>query len=303
MKPDLAILTALNLPAGVTAAVAPHGSSGFTSTFKVTTGNGDNYFLKTGKGTSARTMFEGEYTSLHHLYTANPSITSKPISHGPLSSTPNTYYLLTSFLNLSLPPSQKLLAKNLATIHLSPIPPEFKQLGFGFPVPTCCGNTEQDNTWTPTWREFFITRRILPLLPAHDQELRSLAENLINRVIPRLLPDDAEIVPALVHGDLWAGNAVGGGRVIDPSCCYAHSEYELGIMKLFGGFDKGFWEEYCRFVPKDRGGLKEEEWEDRVELYALFHRLNHYRIFGGGYRDGAIRVMEKLIGRYGGNGG
>jgi fructosamine-3-kinase len=32
--------------------------------------------------------------------------------------------------------------------------------------------------------------------------------------------------------------------VYDSSSCYAHSEFELGIMKMFGGFGAGFLEEY-----------------------------------------------------------
>jgi fructosamine-3-kinase len=173
------------------------------------------------------------------------------------------------------------------------VPEDLQHLGFGFPVTTCCGSTEQDNTWTSTWPEFFSTRRILPILPAHDPELRKLAATITDRVIPRLL-SSPDIKPALVHGDLWSGNAA-GGKVFDPSACYAHSEYELGIMKLFGGFGDGFWGEYCRLVPKTE---PVEEWEDRLELYALFHRLNHYKLFGGAYRDSAVGVMKRLIRKY-----
>jgi len=42
-----------------------------------------------------------------------------------------------------------------------------------------------------------------------------------------------------------------------------------------------------------------EEWDDRVTLYELYHHLNHYSIFGGGYRGSAVRIMEELVRRYG----
>jgi fructosamine-3-kinase len=59
----------------------------------------------------------------------------------------------------------------------------------------------------------------------------------------------------------------GEGEVVyDPSACYAHSEYELGIMKMFGGFGSAFFEGYHRIVPKTE---PVEEYEDRLRLYEL----------------------------------
>ncbi|KAI8634099.1 fructosamine kinase [Xylariaceae sp. FL1651] len=93
--------------------------------------------------------------------------------------------------------------------------------------------------------------------------------------------------------------------VFDPSCIYGHSEwyvsnpvvpvlrpknilglpeltsitvreplikepiydlYELGIMRMFGGFGGSFWKEYESLVPKSE---PREEWEDRLALYEL----------------------------------
>lgn len=42
-----------------------------------------------------------------------------------------------------------------------------------------------------------------------------------------------------------------------------------------------------------------EEFDDRVDLYTLYHQLNHYAIFGGSYRAGAVRIMKRLVGNYG----
>jgi fructosamine-3-kinase len=100
-------------------------------------------------------------------------------------------------------------------------------------------------------------------------------------VVPRLLGNGhlggrRGIMPVLVHGDLWIGNRVrgtiaslGGGIeevVFDPSACWAHSEYELGIMRMFGGFSAGFFHEYHRLVPKAEPVW---EYEDRIKLYQL----------------------------------
>ena len=135
------------------------------------------------------------------------------------------------------------------------------------------------------------------------------------------------VVPVVVHGDLWAGNHGRGafvGRqssnqdepqqnssslsssaaaaepvetvvedvIFDPSSCYAHSEYELGLMRMFGGFSAGMMRDYHKLVPKTE---PVEEYEERVTLYELYHHLNHWAIFGGGYRGGAVGIMRRLL--------
>ena len=121
------------------------------------------------------------------------------------------------------------------------------------------------------------------------------------------------ITPVVVHGDLWAGNkcfaaVIEGGLfeevIFDPSATYAHNEYEFGIMRLFGGFDFDNHNDGGQFERDYWGGKMKklepvEEFDDRVELYGLYHQLNHYAIFGRGYRAGAVRVMKRLVGKYG----
>lgn len=131
--------------------------------------------------------------------------------------------------------------------------------------------------------------------------------------MPRLIGDahlkgGKGVTPVVVHGDLWSGNASSGtigGKdgdveevVYDPSACYAHSEYELGIMKMFGGFGGAFLKEYHGICPKTE---PVEEYEDRVALYELYHHLNHHALFGGGYKSGAVSIMRSLLKKYGGS--
>lgn len=99
-------------------------------------------------------------------------------------------------------------------------------------------------------------------------------------MVPRLIGDGhlnegKGITPVVMHGDLWAGNAAKGsisGRdgvediIFDPSAVYGHSEYELGIMNMFGGFGSSFFKEYHQLCPKTK---PQNEYDDRVSLYEL----------------------------------
>lgn len=60
--------------------------------------------------------------------------------------------------------------------------------------------------------------------------------------------------------------------VFDPASFYAHSEYELGIMKMFGGFGSAVYSAYHEIIPQAKGIQK------RVQLYELFHHLNHWSV-------------------------
>lgn len=200
------------------------------------------------------------------------------------------YFLATDFLELGMVSTSEKgsglsLAAKLATLHTTaaPVPNGHATPMFGFPVSTCCGETVQDNSWKASWAEFYADNRLRGILAASvrnngsDAELSSTVETVAGKVVPRLIGDDRvkNIVPVVIHGDLWSGNHSKGriaGRggieevVYDPSAVYGHSEYELGIMKMFGGFGSGFWNEYNKLVPKAE---PRDEWEDRVALYEL----------------------------------
>lgn len=103
---------------------------------------------------------------------------------------------------------------------------------------------------------------------------------------------DVEIVPALLHGDLWGGNVAEcaeGPVIFDPASFYGHSEFELGIAGMFGGFSSSFYSAYHDKIPQAPGFAK------RKQLYQLFHYLNHWNHFGGGYRGSSIRIMKDLL--------
>ncbi|KAK3636342.1 hypothetical protein LTR56_014298 [Elasticomyces elasticus] len=297
MKLDSAIVSLLGLDPDKTS-VSSSGGVGMSSasTSKITTelpdGSEKQYFMKTGEGREAEIMFAGEHASLNAIHNAVPTLCPKSFGHGKLADVPGKSFLVSDFLELSgrFSSSKRSsgamsLAQKLAKLHATPAPvPEgYEKPQFGFPASTCCGDTPQDNTYTSSWADFYANRRLRFIVNQSkkangaDQQLESLVEETCSKVIPRLIGDaylnnGRGITPVVVHGDLWSGNASVGKLpgmtepedvVFDSSACYAHSEFELGIMKMFGGFGASFLKEYHEILPKTE---PVKEYEDRVKF-------------------------------------
>ncbi|OJD13064.1 hypothetical protein AJ78_06436 [Emergomyces pasteurianus Ep9510] len=336
MKLDQAVIDLLHLDATKTTVSRTGGGCSSASAAKISTtladGSGKRFFMKTATGPAGKTMVQGEDASLKAIHAVVPTLCPQSFGWGSLSS-PSTYFIVVDFLDPSSPPSPphrnpepepepfhqlppKSLAEKLAQLHTTPapVPQGYSAPQFGFPVTTCCGDTPQDNSYKSSWASFYAENRLRFILHraeeenGQDGELRRLVERAISQVVPRLLGDDhlnngKGVTPVVVHGDLWSGNAGQGslaGRAVeevifDPSAFYGHNEYELGIMKMFGGFGGKFLEEYHRLCPKTE---PVEEYEDRVALYELYHHLNHYALFGGSYRSGAVGIMKRLQQKY-----
>ncbi|KAH7079395.1 Fructosamine/Ketosamine-3-kinase [Paraphoma chrysanthemicola] len=331
MKLDPAVVKLLGLDAATTSVSSAGGggcSSASTSKIvsKLSDGTEKTFFMKTGSGKEAEIMFQGEDASLKAIHTAVPTLCPQSFGHGRFESQPQTSFLVTDFLHLTSRSASKSskaqsLAAKLAKLHNTPapIPDGYDKPQFGFPVTTCCGDTPQDNSYAESWAEFYAENRLRFILRrseksnGSDKELHTLVEATASKVVPRLLGDDhlnngKGITPVVVHGDLWSGNASVGkigntdcdpeDVVYDSSACYAHNEYELGIMKMFGGFGGSFLKEYHELCPKTE---PVDEYDDRVKLYELYHHLNHYAMFGGGYKGGAVSMMTALVRKYGGD--
>ncbi|KAG8624510.1 hypothetical protein KVT40_007577 [Elsinoe batatas] len=330
MKVDSAITTLLKLDSERTA-ISSHGGAGMssasTSRIETTLADGTtrSYFMKTGNNKEAEVMFQGKHASLNAISSAVPTLCPRSHGHGVFASSSNKYFLVTDFMDLSRRAGSSSdggmsLAQKLAKLHTTPapIPDGYDRPQFGFPATTCCGDTPQDNSYRSSWAAFYSENRLRFVLDranksnGQDKKLTLLVNRTCDEVIPRLIGDDhlndgKGVTPVVVHGDLWSGNA-GRGRlpsmagngvedvVYDSSACYAHSEFDLGIMKMFGGFGGNFLKDYHKLCPKTE---PVEEYEDRVSLYELYHHLNHYALFGGGYKNGATNIMETLLRKYG----
>ena len=156
-----------------------------------------------------------------------------------------------------------------------------------------------DNFNSPgiSWPDFFAEQRIgFQIRWAVDQGLadtRLAADGeRIAGEMDRLL-EGRENATSLLHGDLWSGNylvdELGAPVIIDPAVYYGHREADLAMVLLFGGFPPEFIAAYDEAWPL------ESCWQERVEIYKLFHLVNHVNLFGDSYVDGCMRILRRFV--------
>jgi fructosamine-3-kinase len=96
--------------------------------------------------------------------------------------------------------------------------------------------------------------------------------------------------PARLHGDLWGGNRViGSGGVswlIDPAAFGGHREFDLAMMRLFGGFGEECYAAYAEVAPLA------PDWESRIPLHQLAPLVVHSIKFGGPYVAATERALQ-----------
>ena len=186
---------------------------------------------------------------------------------------------------------QKKLGKGLGELHLKSAESNPKM--FGFPVEGFIGTTDQKKGLEDNWIDCFLNLRIIPQLLSLKS--RILDEEIINKVKEKIQSEllNHKPINALVHGDLWSGNAGmdknGKGVIFDPASWWADNEVDIAMTKLFGGFRKEFYEEYHRIFPIKNG------FEKRIIIYNFYHILNHANMFGGGYLNQVEDYVKVIL--------
>ncbi len=248
---------------------------------RLTTTDGHRLFLKTNPQTPTE-LFAREAEGLSALRATGAVRLPEPLLHGP-------DFLMLEYLPSAAPSSDywECLGEGLARLHL------VTSERFGFAHDNFIGSTPQPNPWIEDGYEFFAQHRLLfQAKLAREQGLLS-AEEL--RSMEWLAGRLKELIPSqpasLIHGDLWGGNVmsgpVGEPALIDPAAHYGWAEAELGMTVLFGRFPDSCYSAYQSVRPLDPG------WNDRLDIYNLYHLLNHLNLFAGGYHVQVAGILRR----------
>ncbi|NJR21995.1 MAG: fructosamine kinase family protein [Richelia sp. CSU_2_1] len=259
------------------------------------------YFAKLNQA-SQIAMFEAEALGLQQMLETKTIRVPKPICWGTAG---NSAYIVLEWLDLGGRGGDRPWAemgRKLAEMHRytpqgghgGTAPTKGgKEADFGWDINNTIGSTPQINNWTEDWAEFWAEHRIGYQLKLGKRRGGNFprSENLLT-AIPKLL-EGYKPQPSLVHGDLWGGNAAvteeGEPVIFDPATYWGDREVDLAMTELFGGFSGAFYRSYNETWPLDSG------YQKRKILYNLYHILNHFNLFGGGYESQANQMINRIL--------
>jgi fructosamine-3-kinase len=249
-------------------------------------GQGQAYFVKINQSHQVD-MFAAEALGLQHLAATHTIRVPRPICHGVSG---GQSYLVLEWLDFG-PESTEAwteMGRRLAALHAAPGP-----LKFGWEQDNTIGSTPQINTWTLDWASFFTEHRLAYQLQLAQRKGGQFPQTQALLEHSQRLLAGHQPPPALVHGDLWSGNTAvlttGEPVILDPATYYGDPEVDLAMTELFGGFPAAFYRGYqeTRAIPSD--------YQVRKTLYNLYHILNHFNLFGGGYAGQAQRMIQQIL--------
>ena len=183
--------------------------------------------------------------------------------------------------------------RQLARMHLASTKNLLTVGTYGFSSDNYIGSNRQINTPAETWIPFYRDRRLEYQYRKAQHYLNQADRKAMQYILDHL---DNWLLepsyPSLLHGDLWGGNYIVGcdgyAWLIDPAVYIGNREADLAMTELFGGFPKAFYGGYFEAAGKMPG------YEDRRDLYNLYHLLNHLNLFGGGYYGSVMRIVRRF---------
>lgn len=254
------------------------------------------YFVKTNQASQVG-MFEAELLGLKQMLDTQTIRVPKPLCCGIAG---DSAYIVLEWLEFGGSNTQawEEMGRKLATMHQAKPPQPLQIKGetlarFGWEQNNTIGSTPQINIWTDEWAEFFAKHRLgYQFQLARRRGGHFPGQDKLLARVPELLTHQPE--PSLVHGDLWGGNAAitrsGEPVVLDPATYVGDREVDIAMTELFGGFPGAFYRGYNEVWALDAG------YNQRKTLYNLYHILNHFNLFGGGYGSQANRMIEQILG-------
>ena len=252
-------------------------------------GNGEEYFVKLNSA-DRLDMFEAEAAGLEELAEANEVLVPAPVCTG---ITGNQCYIVMQYIAFGGSGGSHLMTKfgeQLAQLH------RHTRDQFGWYRDNTIGSTHQPNRYENDWLTFWRQHRLgFQLQMAIRHGLGADAQQKGEQLIEQLDRFFAGYKPqaSLLHGDLWSGNYAisrnGEPVIFDPAVYFGDREADLAMTELFGSFGQDFYAAYNASWPLDQG------YSVRKTLYNLYHILNHYNMFGGGYGSQAVGMMDCLL--------
>lgn len=245
-----------------------------------------SYFVKLNTA-DGLDMFEAEADGLREIAKANAIRVPEPVATGVAE---GQAFIVMEDLALGGIGSGARLGRELAAMHRR------TWLHFGWFRNNTIGSTRQYNAYSDDWVAFWDEQRFGVQLRIASTRGVGMALLRKGERLRADLPAFFEgYTPAasLLHGDLWSGNYAycsdGTPVLFDPAVYYGDREADIAMTELFGGFGRDFYDAYNEAWPLDEG------YAQRKTLYNLYHILNHYNLFGGGYADQAEAMIDRLL--------
>ncbi|WP_294428658.1 fructosamine kinase family protein [uncultured Treponema sp.] len=258
--------------------------------------NGKSIFMKANAKENAA-FFTAEAKGLSAIAETKTIATPKILCTGTDEGQEVGYSFL--FLDYIEPAIKKsnyweLFAQDLAAMHKADTR-EFVTGGkFGFIEDNFIGARVQKNSADDSWISFFRDNRLVPQFKSAESYFDETDRAKITKLLDHL--EDFLIEPekaSILHGDLWSGNIMCGSDgkawLIDPACYVGNAEADLAMTELFGGFPKEFYDAYKESNPILPG------YNERRDLYNLYHLLNHLNMFGATYLTSVKTIVSEFI--------
>jgi len=262
------------------------GGGSINDTYQLVVQGYGKFFLKVNSATEYPKLFRKEKRGLEFL--SNQKILRVPpvILHDEID---NHQLLVLGWIEGGLRTDEfwKKFGEQLAALH------HITNAYSGFEEDNYMGALPQQNDHCNNWSEFFVHCRLQPQveMARKNQLLDAKHLNVFENLYGKLKNIFNKEQPALLHGDLWSGNFMcdkdSEPVLIDPAVYFGHRSMDLGMTRLFGGFDKSFYEAYSYHFPFPNN--YSEQW-DICNLYPL---LVHLNLFGASYL-GQIESILKL---------
>lgn len=263
------------------------GGGCVNSAFRVE-GTGSAFFVKLNRA-ELLDMFEAEAEGLAELNKPGAIRVPKPVCTG--TSSGQAFIVMEDLpFGGGQRDAMQLFGRQLAEMH------RHTARQFGAHRDNTIGSTHQPNNGRDDWVSFWREQRLGHQLKLASRQgashgILDKGDSLMAHVADFFT--DYQPDASLLHGDLWSGNysilTTGEPVIFDPAVYYGDREADLAMTELFGGFGGDFYAAYNEAWPLDKG------YSIRKTFYNLYHILNHFVMFGGGYGSQAEGMMDRLL--------